>query len=178
MSIADYIAENHANIVKKCRPLLRTSVEEVEDSLHNVLVKVLRLSPNVAPAKYASFVTTSVMNDYFKRMERVYYRDRRDLHAEMTTNLTPEAELMNKQFNKAVIEQGQKSGIYNKIFNMRFVEDMDNEEIAKKLKISTELVRNHIKVNKKLGKFNHIVQDHHYVIPRLEVGYGEIEDGE
>lgn len=175
MTVSEYIEKNHARLVEYCRPILRCSVEDVEDCIQSVWLRTSKYKPNVADANIRAYCVSSILKDFNRKKQSAYERYRSDANVIVSTTETPETMLMNLQFKNAVAQLADKETKMSKIFRMRYIDGMSGEEISKKLGINKETLRSHIKVSKKLGKFDSLVQDHAYFISRNEVLAAEEE---
>ena len=151
VSVREFLENNFQYMVKKASRALRINNETTLSLLPNVWVRLQAKSPNVADAKKAeAYIISSVFNEVRMSANKEKRTPvERNKHFEVVTFQNPKSIMINKQLSDAVLELGSRGTVMSKIFRMRFVDDMSDEQISEELGMNRETVRSHINSSKR-----------------------------
>ena len=126
------------------------SREDAEDLLHDAFIKILTNIKNVKdPTVLRAWIYRIMYNrimDYFREERMLVYLDEEKLERHSDWNTAMEAALdMDRYKEEDIMEALRTLPVsYRTVFNMREVEDMEYEDIAKELNITEQTARSHL----------------------------------
>jgi RNA polymerase sigma-70 factor (ECF subfamily) len=118
-----------------------------EDIAQDIFVQLWTRGSNTVIDNLPSYLTAAARNGVFKRMgkESMYTELPDDLHELQKSLDTTDSKLLHKEFLNAFAELVEALPEQQRIiFNYRFNEGLNSQEIAQKLNLSPKTVRNHI----------------------------------
>jgi len=132
------------------------SREDAQDLLHDAFVKILTNIKSVKnPAVLKAWIYRIMYNrimDHFRERRMLVYLDGENLEWHSDRNTAQEAALDMDRYKVEDVMEALKAlpVSYRTVFNMREVEDMEYEDIAKELNITEQTARAHLSYARRL----------------------------